>query len=169
MSCGATCGGIDFHPDGILLGVGTGISNGAGSCEISIFDVRTGAKATSLIGHSDLVTALSFSENGYLLASGGTDGMMCIWDLRGATKVVHSMSMQSDPSASVLDVKFDYSGKYVSWCQGRGVAITAVKEWNERMSSAVHSKIVTAVGWGADASFVATSSMDKTVRMYRNA
>lgn len=31
-------------------------------------------------GHSDSVSALAFSSDGALLASGGLDGVVCLWD-----------------------------------------------------------------------------------------
>jgi len=69
-----------FHPDGVILGVGT--SGGA----VRIWDARALRAVAKFEGHlssatSSGVTGLSFSENGYYLATGAADGVKA-WDLR---------------------------------------------------------------------------------------
>ena len=45
-------------------------------------------------GHQDGITVLTFSPNGLLLASGGLDGRVCIWDM-GNLKLQHVFSGKS--------------------------------------------------------------------------
>lgn len=60
--------GVCFHPDGLLLGLG-GDNQAA-----EIWDVKTQKKIHAFEGHNGAVTALDFSENGYLMASCSADG-----------------------------------------------------------------------------------------------
>ena len=65
-----------FHPDGLILGTGT-LGDG-----IKLWDIRDQQLVATLKDHNAPINSLSFSENGYLLASAGGDGSVKLWDLR---------------------------------------------------------------------------------------
>jgi hypothetical protein len=62
-----------FSPDGARVAV-------AGGKAISVFETKTGKVLFKMIGHTEAVTALAFSADGKVLASGGNDRMICLWD-----------------------------------------------------------------------------------------
>ena len=63
-----------FSPDnGVLV-------NGEASGEIQLWDVRTGNKLTTLIGHTARVETLKFSPDGKTIVSTGADGTILLWD-----------------------------------------------------------------------------------------
>lgn len=47
---------------------------------IEIIDTTSGKTLCKMMGHAEPVTALSFSADDKLLASGGKDRLVCVWD-----------------------------------------------------------------------------------------
>ena len=72
---------LKFSPDGSRLAVSTTIG-------IWMYDTHTGAELALFTGHTDRVEALVFSPDGKILASGGMDNSMLLWNWE---KVVESM------------------------------------------------------------------------------
>lgn len=93
-----------FHPDGLILGACTGGNSNA----LRIWDVREQQNVATCAEHSSPVTCVSFSENGYLVATGSEDATAKIWDLR---KLKCSATLEGTKDCgSVNSVAFDYSG-----------------------------------------------------------
>jgi WD40 repeat protein len=66
-----------FSPEGRLLAT-TEHFNSANS--IKVWDVESGALRHTLLGHSDMITALVFTPDGRWLASSGKDGTIRFWN-----------------------------------------------------------------------------------------
>ena len=68
---------LAFHPAGRLLASGSGMRDGM----IVVWDVTTGNVQTVIQGHVDTVVShLVFSPSGHLLASGGKDRAVKLWN-----------------------------------------------------------------------------------------
>ncbi|KAK9791122.1 hypothetical protein WJX73_000987 [Symbiochloris irregularis] len=93
-----------LHPDGLILGTGTQDSL------VRIWDVRFQKNRASFEGHKGAVTSLSFSENGYYLATAASDGVK-LWDLR-KLKSFRTLTPYETGTASA--VQFDHSGLYLA-------------------------------------------------------
>lgn len=87
---------LAFTPDGRLLASACGFRVMEGGCKdasIHLWSFATGEPAGKLPGHKTGVRALVFSPDGRLLASGGEDGTVRLWDMAHAAEV-RSVPMQ---------------------------------------------------------------------------
>ncbi|RXW18917.1 hypothetical protein EST38_g6935 [Candolleomyces aberdarensis] len=116
---------IAVHPDGTLFALGTPTST------IHIYDVRTGAIAASLTPSDATpftVNTLSFSENGYHLASPNSQSTVAVWDLR-KEKTAHVIDLGDD--FKVNKVLYDHSAQFLSVAGSQGARVFANKSWEE--------------------------------------
>lgn len=80
------------------------------------FDVVSGYSLSTytinnVAGHSGAITSISFSENGYYLATAADDACVKLWDLR---KLKNFKTLQLDEGYQIKDLCFDQSGTYLA-------------------------------------------------------
>lgn len=75
------------------------------------FDNQDKIVTTACTGHSGPITAISFSENGYYLATAADDACVKLWDLR---KLKNFKTLQLDDGYEIKDLCFDQSGTYLA-------------------------------------------------------
>ncbi|XP_076959781.1 pre-mRNA-processing factor 19-like isoform X1 [Bidens hawaiensis] len=151
-----------FHPDGLILGTGT-----SGSI-VKIWDVKSQANVARFDGHVGAVTAISFSENGYFLATAAQDGVK-LWDLRKLRNFrTFSPYYENTPTQSV---DFDHSGSYlaIGGSDIRVYQVASVKsEWNciKTLPDLSGTGKINSVRFGPDAKYLAVGSMDRNLRLF---
>jgi len=145
-----------FHPDGLIFGTGTSDSM------IKIWDLKERTNVANFPGHSGPISAISFSENGYYLATSADDSSVKLWDLR---KLKNFKTIQLDEGYQVKDLCFDQSGTYLA-VAGSDVRIYLCKQWQELRVFNDHTAMATGVRFGRQAQFIASASMDRTLKLY---
>jgi len=145
-----------LHPDGLILATGT-----EGNL-IRIWDLKSQKNVATFQGHKGHITDVRFSENGFYLATAAKDNMLKLWDLRGPKNI---NTLKVDNAVTSLD--FDYSGKYLAAATGNEVRVFAGKNLDHVMTFHDHTAPVTCVRWGKDARFLASTSMDRTLKFYQ--
>ncbi|VFQ85430.1 unnamed protein product [Cuscuta campestris] len=151
-----------FHPDGLILGTGT-----AGAT-VKIWDVKSQAVVAQFDGHVGAVTSLSFSENGYFLATAAVDGVK-LWDLRKLRNFRNFPSY--DENTPTQTVEFDHSGSYLALGGSdiRVYQVASVKsEWNsiKTLPDLSGTGKATCLKFGLDAKYIAVGSMDRNLRIF---
>ncbi|XP_027363336.1 pre-mRNA-processing factor 19-like isoform X3 [Abrus precatorius] len=151
-----------FHPDGLILGTGTTDSL------VKIWDVKSQANVARFDGHVGPVTSISFSENGYFLATAAHDGVK-LWDLRKLKNFRNFTPYDSETPPN--SVEFDHSGSYLA-IAGSDIRIYQVanvkSEWNciKTFPDLSGTGKATCVKFGPDSQYIAVGSMDRNLRIF---
>merc|ERR1711892_1234083 len=149
-----TC--AQFHPDGLIFGTGTA------DAQIKIWDLKEQSNVANFPGHAGQISALSFSENGYYLATAADDSCVKLWDLR---KLKNFKTLQLEDGYEVRDLCFDSSGTYLA-VAGSDVRVYLCKQWNELKVMNDHTAMATGVRFGENSQYLASTSMDRTLKIY---
>merc|ERR1719210_3300654 len=124
------------------------------------------ATVATLTGHEGEIQALSFSENGYYLATASQDGTVKLWDLR---KPLNIQTLKVTEEGAVNAVRFDSTGQYLA------VATNTVEVYNFGTKASLakvvelkdHAAATMGVCFGMNARTFASVSMDRTLRLYK--
>lgn len=145
-----------FHPDGLIFGTGTSDS------QIKIWDLKEQSNVANFPGHSGPISAISFSENGYYLATAAEDNCVKLWDLR---KLKNFKTLQLEEGYEIKDLCFDQSGTYLA-VAGTDVRVYLCKAWQDLKIFNDHTAMATGVRFGRNARYIASTSMDRTLKIY---
>ncbi|KAK6638076.1 Pre-mRNA-processing factor 19 [Polyplax serrata] len=145
-----------FHPDGLIFGTGTSDS------QVKIWDLKEQSNVANFPGHNGPITAISFSENGYYLATAAEDACVKLWDLR---KLKNFKTLQLEDRYEIKDLCFDQSGTYLA-VAGTDVRVYLCKQWQELKVFNDHTATATGVRFGRHSHYIATTSMDRTLKIY---
>jgi cell division cycle protein 20 (cofactor of APC complex) len=116
------------------------------------------------IQHEAEVCGLQWRDDGLLLASGGNDNQLLIWDLRRADSACHSMAHRA-------------AVKAIAWCptrrdflaSGAGTADRRVRIWNTitgaRVASCSTGAQVTGLTWAPDGTSELVASLGWSARL----
>jgi pre-mRNA-processing factor 19 len=116
---------LQCHPDGSLLGIGTG------SGSVLIYDLRAAAVAATLAVPDATpfsVGSLSFAENGYQLLAPGSNSTVAVWDLRNQKT---STTIDLGDDFQVSSVAYDQAVRILGVAGSGGLRLFAHKTWEE--------------------------------------
>jgi len=85
-----------------------------------------------------------------------------LWDLRGP-KNIHTLKLETE----VVSLDYDSSGKYLAAATGAEIRVfTGTKSLEHVQTFDEHTNVVTAVKFGKDAQMLASTSMDRTLKLW---
>ncbi|HJZ90624.1 MAG TPA: protein kinase [Gemmataceae bacterium] len=109
-----------FSPDGTRLAAAVG-------AQIRFFDAGSGTDLFTLSGHRGTVRALALSADGRWLVSGGTDGLVKLWDLATGKEVFS----RGGNTGIIVDVAFSPKQDHIVSCaRPKGNARREIRLWN---------------------------------------
>ncbi len=148
---------LAFNPDGSLLAAANRNDN-----SIWLWDVRTQKPLHVFSGHTSMIYAISFDQHSDLMASGGADGVMRLWNVETGTLIkaapgfygVRSLAFSPDDSLLVIG-------------EGNG----GIRLWNVRTRSQImalsgHTDSVTDIKFTMEGTRFISTSHDGTIRLW---
>jgi pre-mRNA-processing factor 19 len=150
---------VRFHPDGILLATGSTDS------VVRIWELGTSPRLGAVLeGHKGPITDISFSQNGYMLATASEDCTVRLWDLR-KTATLQTLSLSTTGKA-VTSVCFDQTAQFLAASAGSDIQVFSGKQLTPLQTFSSHTNTVTGVAFGPNASFIASASLDRNLKIF---
>lgn len=159
-------------PDGNILAVsGYPVDDDADNYIIFI-DLNSGKQVSTAVGHKNVINSLDFTGDGKFLASGSDDGTVLIWQFlgKGETKSVHSI----DVGSRVAKLSFNKRSNALAVAsEAKNIKIYNLAGLNTGNVNYVprelkkHKDVVNKVIFSPDGSFIASSSFDQDLILWR--
>uniref|UniRef100_A0A673AYS1 U4/U6 small nuclear ribonucleoprotein Prp4-like n=1 Tax=Sphaeramia orbicularis TaxID=375764 RepID=A0A673AYS1_9TELE len=149
---------LHFHPDGSLAATGGLDAFGR------VWDLRTGRCVVFLEGHLKEIYSVHFSPNGYHLATGSGDNTCKVWELRNR-KCLYTVPAHQNLLSAVrfqpTDGHFLLTGAYDNTAK-----VWSHPGWMPLKTLAGHEGKVMGVDVSPDGKLIATSSYDRTFKLW---
>jgi WD40 repeat protein len=150
IASGATGGALAFLKDGRQLAIGSGVPCGPGG--IRLVDIETGQPTHVFEGPKDIVYSIAVSPDGNLLAAGGADRIVRVWNTENK-QLVKTLDQHT---GWVLCVAFSRDGKLLVTAGADNMSrVWKLENW-EMVAELPDSDAVLGAAMGADGITIAT-------------
>jgi len=130
---------------------------------IRILDSISGQLRASIIGHKDRLRSVAYSPDGKLLATGGGDQLIKIWNAETGQELATLAGHQGD----VWSLAFSPDGRTLaSGSRDRTVRLWDVTTGRELSRLDAHSDSVYSVAFSPDGRRLASASTDRTIKLW---
>jgi WD40 repeat protein len=128
--------------------------------------IATGFRSLNLAdngSHKGIINCLACSPDGKILASGGSDGVIKIWD---AVKNTWQRNLNGH-HGSVKAIAFSLDGqKIISGGEDCTIRLWQIDDWKNSLILGEHPAIITALALTNNGQFLVSSSLDGTVKIW---
>lgn len=146
----------EFSPDGTTIACVTDQS------QIVIYDSETLEEIHRLVGHTDVVTALTFLPASDMLFSCSADNTMRIWDTKNG-ECCDSQNI----GETAYSISFDRTGeKFMVAMSSNHIMVMESKSGNQICHLEGHSDRICSAKFSYDGTHVISFSSDKTIRLW---
>src|SRR5262249_41834326 len=157
---------VEYRPDGKQLASAGGKLSEPG--EIKIWEVRTGKLLQTLLGHTDVITALAYHPDKPMLASSSYDKTIKLWDLNTGKEII-ALRGHTD---YVYHIAFSPKGDTLASASNDfSVRVWDYEKYSIDPDKSVrifpgHEKAVTSVAFHPKGQLLASGSRDRTIKLW---
>ncbi len=120
-----------------------------------------------IMGHSNYVNAVAYSTNGKLMASGGWDNRVIVYELDSVAGTGNAVKNFTGYRSAITTLAFDKEGKWLgSGSKDFGFRVHDVNTGELVFRTEDHKDAITSVRFDGVGKYAYTSSLDGTLRMY---
>jgi WD40 repeat protein/predicted Ser/Thr protein kinase len=151
--------GVVITPDGEKLAISNGFEHG-----ITLWDLKTHTILNRSLDKREVpITFLQLSADGKILATGGFDGLVRLWDVATGDELPHPIQ----EAESVVSAAFSPDGRVVAIASlDQTIKLWELATGRELDTLKGHESGVWAVTFSADGRRLASGGDDKTVRLW---
>jgi WD40 repeat protein len=165
---------LAWSPDGAKIAAGGYVSGAAGRGVTYMWQAPGGWTAANVgltlttTNRFGYITALAFTADSSKLASGCNGGSNIIYSLANGSVVTSCPAYNTSlRPAAVTSVAFSPAGMMASGCEDATLRVYSTNSWSLLWSSTTaHTSNVTAVAFSPDGAWLATASLDQTVKVW---
>jgi len=153
--------GVVITPDGKKLAISNGLGKG-----ITLWDLKTREILKSSLDKRQEVplTFLQLSPDGKVLATGGFDGQVRLWDMASGDELLLPIQAHSEP---VVSAAFSLDGRLLATASlDQTIKLWQLDTRRELQTLKGHEDGVRTVAFSADGRRLASGGQDKTVRLW---
>ena len=148
---------IENAPNGEILAISLN------DFTIQIWNINTGQLKSTLKGHTNSVTSLSFSPDGSILASSSSDKTIMIWNVESARLI----KKVTGHSGEVFSVEFSPDGtKLLSGSSDKTIRLWETEKFALLNTFTESKSYVDSVNFSPDGKFFAAGSRNGEIRIY---
>jgi WD40 repeat protein len=152
---------VAFSPDGRYVALGCSAGTYPAQ-SLAVFEARTGKVVHRLPGHAHVVRAVAFSPDGNLLAAGGGDGKLAVWDVAKGRRLCEA----GPDLASGIIVFLAGSRTLATDEAGKNIRLLDARTGKPGRLLTGHTDSIFSIAASPDGKRLVSCAMDGTVRLW---
>lgn len=131
---------------------------------VELWDTTTTTRISTFTGHKDRISSLAFSPDGLLLATGGYDFTVYLWDVVSGLPI-HSLESDDHYVDGIANLTFSPDGSFLAFHGADSVSVWDVALW-EPIGDLDEHRHPTSLVFSPDGSLIILGTLGGTINLW---